>query len=181
MNEMELHMNNMPDEALVAASRGGDRNAYAALVRRHARRVYAVCIGILGGVAESEDIYQETFVKGMEKIDTLRDGKQFAGWISQIARNLCRDHLRNQHRRRALLRELPARGGTDHGENIDLHLALSKLPEKYRLPLMLFYFDGRSSEKLAEELHMTQAGACTRLFRARNALRRILEEQKGSK
>jgi DNA-directed RNA polymerase specialized sigma24 family protein len=41
---------------------------------------------------------------------------------------------------------------------------------------MLFYFDGKSSEKLAEELNITKAGVCTRLFRARNELRKLLAE-----
>ena len=63
---------------------------------------------------------------------------------------------------------------------VDLHAALEKLPEKHRLPLMLFYFDGKSSEKLAEELKLSRAGACTRLFRARNELRKILEYGKTS-
>jgi RNA polymerase sigma-70 factor (ECF subfamily) len=76
---------------------------------------------------------------------------------------------------------MPARPEFRQDDHGDLHNALRKLPEKYRLPLMLFYFDGRSSEKLAVELNLTQAGACTRLFRARNALRRILEEQKDPK
>ena len=178
---MELQLNDMSDEALVAASREGDRSAYAALVRRHSKRVYAVCMGILGSVTDSEDIFQETFVKGMSNIHSLRDDGQFVGWISQIARNLCRDYLRNQHRRRNLLNELPLEPKPSHGDAIDLHLALKKLPEKYRLPLMLFYFDGKSSEKLAEELNITRAGACTRLFRARNELRKLLDERKESR
>ena len=90
---MELQLNDMSDETLVAASREGDRSAYATLVRRHSKRVYAVCMGILGSVTDSEDIFQETFVKGMANIQSLRDDGQFVGWISQIARNLCRDHL----------------------------------------------------------------------------------------
>jgi RNA polymerase sigma-70 factor (ECF subfamily) len=174
---MELQLNEMSEEDLVAASRDGDRNAYAVLVSRHAKRVYAVCMGILGSDAESEDVFQETFVKGMTKIKTLRDDNQFAGWISQIARNLCRDHYRKQHRRRELLKQQPMENGSLPGEFSDLHVALEKLPEKHRLPLMLFYFDGKSTEKLAEELNITKAGACTRLFRARNELRKLLSER----
>jgi RNA polymerase sigma-70 factor (ECF subfamily) len=134
-----------------------------------------VCIGILGNPADSDDIFQETFVKGMTKIHTVRAGNQFAAWISQIARNLCRDLMRRRQRRRELLEQnpgdtsLPAREEYD-----DLHAALEKLPEKHRLPLMLFYFDGRSSEKLAEELNLTRAGAFTRLFRARAELQKLL-------
>lgn len=177
---MELQLNEMSDEDLVAASRGGNKNAYAALVRRHAKKVYAVCVGVLGNVAETEDIFQETFVRGMTHIGSLKDPRQFAAWIAQIARNLCRDHLRKQHRRRELLQQRPAEPEPPGGDFNDLHDALARLPEKYRLPLMLFYFDGKSAEKLAEELDMTRAGACTRLFRARNELRKLLEKQDGT-
>lgn len=177
---MELQLNEMSDEDLVAASRGGNRNAYAALVRRHAKKVYAVCVGVLGNIAETEDIFQETFVRGMTHIGSLRDTGQFAAWIAQIARNLCRDHLRKQHRRRDLLERRPVEPEPGRGDFNDLHDALAKLPEKYRLPLMLFYFDGKSAEKLAEELEMTRAGACTRLFRARNELRKLLDKPGGT-
>jgi RNA polymerase sigma-70 factor (ECF subfamily) len=172
---MELQLNNKSDEDLVAASRSGDKDAFAALIRRHSKRVYAVCIGILGNPADSDDIFQETFVKGMTKIHTIRKGTQFAAWISQIARNLCRDHLRRRHRRRELLEQNPAESvAPSREEYFDLHAALEKLPEKHRLPLMLFYFDGRSSENLAKELNLTRAGACTRLFRARIELQKLL-------
>ena len=172
---MELQLNNKSDEDLVAASRNGDKDAFAALIRRHSKRVYAVCIGILGNPADSDDIFQETFVKGMTKIHTVRKGAQFAAWISQIARNLCRDHLRRRHRRRELLEQNPVDTREPGREEYDdLHAALEKLPEKHRLPLMLFYFDGRNSEKLAEELNLTRAGACTRLFRARIELQKLL-------
>ncbi len=177
---MELQLNEWSDEALVAASREGDRTAYAALVRRHAKRLYAICLGILGSAADGEDMVQETFVRGLANIRSLRNEAQFAAWISQIARNLCRDHLRDRGRERALLSETPApdpvtSNDTDYA---DLHLALAELPEQYRTPLMLFYFDGKSTEKLAEELNLTQAGACTRLHRARNELRRLLARRK---
>jgi len=170
-----------PDEDLVAASRHGDRTAYATLLRRHAKRVYAVCLGILGGVSDSEDIAQEAFVKGMTGIWALRDGNQFGSWICQIARNLCRDHLRRQSRYRELLNRQSAERELNRSDFSDLHAALAGLPEKYRLPLMLFYFDGKTTEKLAQELDLSQAGACTRLSRARKELRKLLSKQAGAK
>jgi len=174
---MELQLNQLSEEELVAASKNGDRAAYAALVRRHTRRVYAVCLGVLGNSSDVEDIFQETFVKGLTKMHSLRDNSQFAGWISQIARNLCRDHYRKTQRRRDLLAREPVEDTATPKDFVDLHTALDKLPEQHRLPLMLFYFDGKSSEKLAEELNLTKAGACTRLFRARNELRKLLAER----
>ena len=174
-------MNERTDEYLVTASRDGDRQAYAGLVRRHSRRVYAVCIGILGNTADSDDIAQETFVKGFSGIGTLRSGESFAPWITHIARNLCRDHIRVSVRRRDLLKEHlgdPQRGVEDFSA---LHEALAELPEQYRTPLMLYYFDGKSAKRLSEELEISHAGACTRLSRARRELRRIMERQAGSK
>jgi len=171
---MELQLNQLSEEELVAASKTGDRAAYAALVRRHTRRVYAVCLGVLGNTSDIEDIFQDTFVKGLTKLNSLRDNSQFGPWISQIARNLCRDHYRKVQRRRRLQERHPMEDATTPNDFVDLHAALESLPEQHRLPLMLFYFDGKSSEKLAEELNLTKAGACTRLFRARNELRKLL-------
>jgi RNA polymerase sigma-70 factor (ECF subfamily) len=174
---MELQLNQLSEEELVAASKNGDRAAYAALVGRHTRRVYAVCLGVLGNTSDIDDIFQDTFVKGLTKLNSLRDNGQFAGWISQIARNLCRDHYRKVKRRSGLLETQPAQDETAPSDYVDLHAALERLPEQHRLPLMLFYFDGKSPEKLAEELNLTKAGACTRLFRARNELRKLLSER----
>lgn len=174
-------MNERTDEYLVTASLDGNRQAYADLVRRHSRRVYAVCMGILGDRTDSDDIAQETFVKGFSGIGALRSGESFGPWIAHIARNLCRDHIRVNARRRELLRENLSDPQPAAEDFSALHEALAELPEQYRTPLMLFYFDGKSAKKLSEELEISHAGACTRLSRARRELRRIMERQAGSK
>ena len=58
----------------------------------------------------------------------------------------------------------------------DLREALSRLPEEHRVPLLLYYYDGKDTRMLAEELGLTQGGACARLYRARHKLRSLLEE-----
>jgi RNA polymerase sigma-70 factor (ECF subfamily) len=174
-------VNERTDEYLVTASRNGDRQAYAGLVRRHSRRVYAVCMGILGNAADSDDIAQETFVKGFSSIDTLRGGDSFGPWIASIARNLCLDQIRVNSRRRELIEQHVREPRQMEVDYSGLHQALAELPEEYRTPLMLFYFDGKSARRLAEELEISEAGACTRLSRARRELRRIIERQAGSR
>jgi RNA polymerase sigma-70 factor (ECF subfamily) len=59
-------------------------------------------------------------------------------------------------------------------DHIELHDAVTRLPEKYRLPLVLYYFDGESSEGVARALDLTPAGVLTRLSRARKELRALL-------
>jgi RNA polymerase sigma-70 factor (ECF subfamily) len=125
---------------------------------------------------DSQDLAQEALIKGMEKVHTLRDGSQFAAWIARIAQNLCRDHWRVARRRDELMRErAPELTPGTGDETTDLPLALEKLPEKHRKPLLLYYFDGQSSENLAAALSTSRSGASRRLAQAREALRRLLE------
>ena len=101
-------------------------------------------------------------------------------WITQIAQNQCRDYWRVQKRRLELLRknyaDVPP--GPDASSR-DINEAIDKLPEKYRVPLMLYYFDGQSTENVAQTLDISRAGVGTRLARARRELRRLLEKNNG--
>jgi RNA polymerase sigma-70 factor (ECF subfamily) len=171
-------MNERPDEFLVDLSRSGDHDAYAVLVHRHLKRVFAICLSFLGQVADAEDAAQEVFVKGYERMGKLSDGDRFRGWIDQIARNRCRDLLRSRHRNperplSPVVEDIPATTEDDFG---DLKAALARLPEEHRLPLMIYYYDGKDTSHLASELGLTQGGACARLHRARRQLRLLLEE-----
>jgi RNA polymerase sigma-70 factor (ECF subfamily) len=168
------------DAQLVRATIGGDRDAYASLVRRHASRVYAICLAMLHDPDDSQDAAQDVLIKGLEKINSLRDGNQFAMWITRIAQNLCRDRWRTHKRREELLQEHNQETSlASDSPPPDLSDALSRLPEKYRLPLMLYYFDGQSTDHLAAALDISRAGVGTRLARARRALRRLLEKSDG--
>lgn len=164
------------DAGLVSAVRRGNRGAYGALIRRYAGRVYGVCVGILGDPAAAEDISQETFMRGLTRIHTLRDGGAFAGWITQIARNLCRDDIKVRSRRLTLLEQNPRPVPPDEAEFAGLYDALGRLSEENRLALVLYYLAGRDIGDVAKELGVGEGGAYTRLSRARRALRRILEE-----
>jgi len=170
-------VDNRLDNKLVEAVCDGDAVAYATLVRRHSAHVFAVCLGILGNVGDAEDLTQETLVRAFNKIQSLRDSQQFSAWTSQIARNLCRDFLRSRKLHRKLLEENRERIVRSRADYPELREALERLPEEHRLPLMLYYFDGQKTESIAEALNLSRAGACTRLCRARKALRKRLEEQ----
>lgn len=175
-------MNHVPDEQLVAACRAGNRDAFASLVRRHTWRVYAVCLGMTGDAADSEDLTQESFIKSFAQINQLQQPHNFAGWVVQIARNLCRDQHRKAQRRSDLL-EKWATPEPDVGQEdfSDLHAALAHLPEKHRTPLLLYYFDGQDAARLARDLDISEAAAYTRLSRARSALREILGRTESGK
>ncbi|MHC4088542.1 MAG: RNA polymerase sigma factor, partial [Planctomycetota bacterium] len=89
-------MNDRSDENLVVACRAGDRNAYELLIRRHYKRAFLICLGILGNVHDAEDIAQDAMLKGYEQIRTLRDGSKFGLWIARIAKSLCINLIRRK-------------------------------------------------------------------------------------
>ena len=166
------------DTQLVHACRQGDRHAFAALVHRYTKRVFAVCYAILQNTQDAEDAVQDVFFRCLTQIGSIRQGERLAAWIVQIARNRCRDRLREQTRRKALLEERAGQIARTP-DFTRLHDALNSLSEADRLPLMLFYFNGRSAGSVAESLNLSPAGACTRLSRARRKLRVLLEEGGG--
>ncbi len=167
------------ERQLVIDCLNGDREAYAVLVKRYAKQVFAMCLGILGKVSDAEDMAQETLIRGFTRINQLRESEQFRSWIMTIARNLCIDFVRRGKIQNETLAMQDCHRYSFPQEYTELHDAISKLPEKYRLPLMLYYFDGQSSESVAITLNVTPAGVLTRLSRARKELRKLLDLKGG--
>jgi RNA polymerase sigma-70 factor (ECF subfamily) len=135
---------------------------------------------MLANAHDAEDVAQEALLKGFTRIEELRSGEQFRPWIARIARNLCVDLLR----RRSTGREVHARW-SERAEarcsDVDaLEAALSRLPDEYRVPLILYYFDSESTESVANTLKISPAGVATRLSRARRQLRDLLNEEEGA-
>ena len=111
-------MDERSDKDLVTASCGGDRPAYAGLVRRHYGHVFLVCFGVLGNVHDAEDVAQDALLKGFEQIRQLREGDQFGGWVAAIARNLSINQLRKRRSRDKAASEWSAGSGPARVESI---------------------------------------------------------------
>jgi len=179
---------------LVSACRRGDKSAYASLVRMQTRGIFAICLGMLGNVHDAEDATQEVFVKAFSHIHELRADSQFRPWIARTARNLCLDLLRRRKRGQEILSihgSTRTPDGRQEAKSYEAQLlrqedrqrltqSLARLPEKYRVPLMLYYFDGHNTENVARMLDLNPSGVLTRLSRARKELRRMLQEQGGA-
>jgi len=170
-------LNDFSDEILVEASRRGDRSAYALLVKRHLRDVYAVCVGMLGNVEDAEDIAQDAMLKGLLKLGRLEKSEHYDKWILRIAKNLCLDFLRRKKRASASLAERGRREEQRSGENYDLGRAIARLPREMRLPLVMYYFDDKDAKTIAEKLEISRSTACQRIRTARKQLHRLLTEE----
>jgi RNA polymerase sigma-70 factor (ECF subfamily) len=139
-------------------------------------------IGETGNDGQYEDLCQTIFVKMVISLPKLRAADRFEPWLFQIARNVCRDHLRaSQGRKRmfvslgpdseSIAAELPA--ARDDGEG-NFRQSLAQLPPEQRRLIELSLEEKRSNEELAAMTRSTVSSVKSRLFRARENLRGIL-------
>ena len=162
-----------------------DRFAYSKLVKDYSARIFATCFGMLSNRDDAEDVTQQAFLKGFSDIKQLRDINKFGPWIIQIAKHMCLDLLRKRKLDNIAMKQMATEDLKDES-NYDqdrcsrLQSALTQLSEEYRLPLMLYYFDGQSTKNIAQSLEITVDTAQTRLSRARKMLRQLLSTEGGA-
>jgi RNA polymerase sigma factor (sigma-70 family) len=158
--------------------RNRDEDAFAALVGRHGPMVLAVCRSVLGDVHRAEDAYQAAWLVLARKAATVRPAGRLASWLHGVARHLalkCRraDTRRRQRETHCLPRVAPS-DPLDELTARELLLAfdeeLQRLPEVYRLPVILCCLEGRSQEEAARLLGWTPGSVKGRLERGRARL-----------
>lgn len=167
-----------PDAALLDASRRGDRTAFAAVIERYQRAVYAVAFSAVRDHALSDDVTQDTFVAAWLRLGDLRDDARLPAWLCGIARNLAR--AASRQRRREAVGEVPdvANGSAptpfdalgDADTERLVAAALATVPDVYREPLVLFYYDQRSVDDVARTLGISARTTHKRLSRGRKYL-----------
>src|SRR5712692_3314801 len=148
------------DAELVHAARRGDKRAFVEIVARHQAMVCGIALGILGDFAASEDAAQEAFLTAWRKFHDLREPERLRAWLGQIARNAALGHLRRTRRHDSLETAPiladespgPDAAAATNEEAALVREALAKLPETYRLPLILFYREDQSVHAVSETL-----------------------------
>ncbi|HKB02910.1 MAG TPA: sigma-70 family RNA polymerase sigma factor [Gemmataceae bacterium] len=171
-----------PDAQLLerfAADR--DQAAFAALVRRHGPMVLGVCRSVLRHEQDAEDAFQATFLVLARKAGSVRRPGAVAGWLYEIAHHVAARAQAAAARRRTQERKATPMPPADPTLDMTLrdlhrvlHRELRRLPEKYRLPLVLCYLEGRSHEEAAAQLGWSRGTFRGRLDRGREHLRRRL-------
>lgn len=178
MNPAELS-----DEHLLAATRAGDRDAFAQLVERHQQMVCAVAFARTGSFAVSEDLAQETFLAAWRRLLKKGAPDNFRAWLCGTARNLAARFHRDTPRVQPLLPET-----ADEGRNAREQLArsedeamvwgaLAELPETYREPLIMYFRQGQSSREVAGALGLSEQAVRQRLSRGRAMLQEAVRSR----
>lgn len=171
-----------PDAALLQRAGAGDREACAALVRRHLGRVYRLAHRLLGDAGDAEDVVQETFLRVWTEAPRWREGPaRFGTWLHRVTQNLAIDRLRRRREAGAdALDSLPD-GGAPAGARMDREAAdravrdaVAALPERQREAIALCHFEQRTNLEAAELLGVSVEALESLLARGRRTLREQL-------
>jgi RNA polymerase sigma-70 factor (ECF subfamily) len=172
-------VNGASDEELLDAHVHGDRGAFGQLVARHERRVYGVCLRLLGSREDAEDATQEAFLAALRRAASFRGEAAFSTWLFRIAINAATDQARRRGRARAVPLEpeelvAAAPSGGDPGgavpNTLAIQAALRRVPEDFRAVLVLCDLYGFPYAQAAEILRIPVGTVKSRMFRARLAL-----------
>ncbi|MDR3621978.1 MAG: sigma-70 family RNA polymerase sigma factor [Paludisphaera borealis] len=180
------------DEALLDRYLSGGESdadeAFRELMFRHGPMVLAVCRQALNGSHDAEDAFQATFLTLARKAATIRDRRYLAGWLCEVAHRIAVRSRGAGARRRAREAHVLAMADvvrTSEQENQAsreeirplIQEEVRLLPEKYRAPVVLSYFEGKSNEEVAELLQWPVGTVKGRLSRAREMLRSRLKRR----
>jgi len=159
--------------------RGGDRESYAHLVRRHQDTLYRHARGMGLDHDNALDLVQDTLVKGLTHIDECTDGARFRAWLARIGRNLCLDYLKNVRRATVPLSHAPQAENVGRASPVDdaltLYEVLNALPDSMREVFLLKHDAGYSYEEIAEITGAGVSAVKMRVHRARETLREKLD------
>jgi len=181
---------------LVERARGGDTAAFGTLVRLYQRRAVSVAYRLVGNAEDAGDVSQEAFVRAYRCLDQLDDPARFGGWLMRVVSNLALNFRRSRASRPSGPLDDsaeafdPRRPGTgfrlsedrEDGESQPEELrraiddAMTQLPDKQRLALVLFSMEGLPQKDVAEILECSVELVKWNVFQARKKLRELLED-----
>lgn len=145
------------------------------VVARQGPRVYRLAFAQLRSKADAEDVFQEVFLRYVEKLPEFESPEHEKAWFLRVTLNCCRSLWRSAwHKRSVPLDEnLPFETRDQWG----LHQELLRLPKKYRAVLHLFYWEDMSTAEIAKVTGNTPAAVRKQLERARGMMKELIEKE----
>lgn len=191
---------NVAEAQLIARLQAGDDAAFEEVVRGYGPQLLAVIHRYLPDDSDAHDALQETFVSVFRAIGNFQSGSSLGTWLHRIAVNAALMKLRRRRRKpeqslddmlpkfhldghraepRGSWSEVPDEAALGRETRDLVRSAIDKLPESYRTVLLLRDIEERPTEEVADLLELTPANVKTRLHRARQALRELLDRTYG--
>src|SRR5437660_7971695 len=176
-------------ESVIERARGHDVEALGEIYRRYVRRVFGLCRYMLNSREGAEDATSEVFLKLQRSMESYDGSIPFPRWLLRVAGNQCIDALRRRQRGRQVIVEVedgaavieaaspersPLSAVISTEERAQVRDAIARLPENYRVPLVLRYYGELSYDEIAQQLGLHKNYVAGLIFRAKQELRRKL-------
>lgn len=179
---------NMNEDDLIKKAKQGNMNAFQQLVEMHYPVVEKFAYQLGNRQDEIEDITQEVFIRVYRFLDQFTKAK-FSTWLYKITLNVTRDFARKRQSNLRKVFKIQQDFRNDdypeteaevirNEEDRMLHLAIQKLDEKYRVPIVLFYFHEKKYEEIADIMSISLSTVKTRILRGKTMLKKVIEEFK---
>jgi RNA polymerase sigma-70 factor, ECF subfamily len=187
VQENQKALDQQSDDVLIQLFQNGNKEVYRYLVERYRERIRNLLFSMFNDPDVVDDLAQEVFIKTYEALHRFRFEASFYTWLYRIAVNKSRDELRKRKVRKYFSlhqaletpdKELIEKTSVSPGDNSAHELiafGLQRLPEKFRLPVVLKDIDGLSYEEMAEVMECQIGTVKSRLSRGRSMLRNILK------
>jgi RNA polymerase sigma-70 factor (ECF subfamily) len=179
----------LSDHDVIRRVLDGEKDKYALLMQKYNRRLYRVCKAYLREETEIEDIMQDTYIKGYEKLSTFEGRSSFGTWITRILINETLQRMRKLNKQTALIDNGESEGMMNLSDDINperrsvnrelgsfIEKNLEELPENYRVVFLLREVERLSVAETAETLMISETNVKVRLNRAKESLKRSLLE-----
>ncbi len=182
----------LPEPEAIRLAQLGNAAAFERIYRLHSRRVYALCLRMVGNTTEAEDLTQEAFLQLFRKIHTFRGESAFSTWLHRLAVNVVLMRLRKKSLPETSLEEAtepdeesggPRKevGGPDllltgSIDRVNLERAIGQLPPGYRSVFVLHDIQGYEHNEIAEIMGCSIGNSKSQLHKARMRLRELLQE-----
>ena len=141
---------------------------------KYKNTVYSVIFNYVRNVDDASDLTQDVFLKLLDTATEFESDEHLKAWLIKVAMNSSKNHLRFVSKfSDEEIPEVPSPEETF--ENADLVRAMMTLPEKYRLPLHLFYYEDYTIKQIGDMLESPEATIKIRLKRGREKLRKLLD------
>lgn len=164
---------------ILESCRSGDRDAFRALYEQYKDRVYSIAFYFFhGDPVSAADATQQVFLKLMTSIQQFRGEAEFSTWLYRLVVNVCLDAARSRNSEAAVpdrLDRLSVPGSQEHDYQRaqtarSVRTAISALPPKFRIAVLMRYFDDLSYEEMARALRCSMGTVASRLSRGHKML-----------
>lgn len=153
------------------------KETYVRQITAHKATMYRIAFTILQNDHDVQDALQQAAMKAWEKQRALKNEAYFSTWLTRILINESYQ-IRRRQKRMICMDQLPDTPVTSDG--LTLRLLMESLPDKVRLPFVMKYAEGMSTEEIAHALHTTQAAVSSSIHRAKVLLRKELYADEGN-